>query len=44
MLAIQDGTSLQKLDYAKLRARLFADKQVLEHASSKARTDQKPQH
>lgn len=44
MLAIQDGTSLQKIDYAKLRERLLADKQVLAHESSKAHTEQKPQH
>lgn len=44
MLAVKDGTSLQKIDYAKLRERLLVDKQVLEHASSKASTEQSPQH
>ena len=39
MLAIQDNTSLQQLDYTKLRERLLADKQVLEHESGKARTE-----
>ncbi len=34
MIAIKDGKSLQKIDYAKLRERLLADKQVLDHASS----------
>jgi len=29
-LAIDDGVSVQKVDYTKLRARLLADKQVLE--------------
>src|SRR5437764_12992567 len=29
-LAIDDGTDVQKLDYARLRKRLLADKQVLE--------------
>ena len=29
-MAIEDGVSAQKVDYAKLRARLLADKQVLE--------------
>ncbi|MEO5715616.1 MAG: FAD-dependent oxidoreductase [Luteolibacter sp.] len=36
MIAIQDGKSLQTIDYAKLRERLIADKQVLEHESSRA--------
>ncbi len=44
MIAIQGGTSLQKIDYAKLRERLLADKQVLEHESSKSRTEQGSQH
>ncbi len=30
VLALQDGVDVQQLDYAKLRARLLADKQVLE--------------
>jgi hypothetical protein len=34
MMAIKDGVTLQKVDYAKLRDRLLADKQVLEHESS----------
>jgi len=29
-MAIEDGVSAQKVDYAKLRERLLADKQVLE--------------
>jgi len=29
-LAIDGGTSVQKVDYAKLRERLIADKQILE--------------
>lgn len=44
MIAIQDGKSLQKIDYAKLRERLLADKQVLEHESSNARTKLGPAH
>jgi len=31
--SIRDGVPLQKVDYAKLRERLLADHQVLEHAS-----------
>jgi hypothetical protein len=34
MHAIKEGVSLQKVNYPKLRQRLLADKQVLEHASS----------
>ena len=32
--AIKEGTTLQKVDYVKLRARLLADGQVLENALS----------
>lgn len=42
MIAIKDGTSLQKIDYRKLRERLLADRQVLEHESSRSRTEQRP--
>jgi len=35
MIAIQEGKSLQTIDYAKLRVRLLADRQVLEHESSR---------
>ncbi|MEO5714260.1 MAG: FAD-dependent oxidoreductase [Luteolibacter sp.] len=41
MIAIKDGTSLQEIEYAKLRERLLADKQVLEHESSRARRTSK---
>ncbi|HVJ46593.1 MAG TPA: FAD-dependent oxidoreductase, partial [Luteolibacter sp.] len=34
MHAIKEGVTLQKVDYAKLKERLLADKQVLDHASS----------
>lgn len=34
MHSIKEGVSLQKIDYPKLRERLLADKQVLDHASS----------
>lgn len=36
VLAIDAGISVQELPYAKLRARLLADKQVLEYAAPKA--------
>jgi hypothetical protein len=32
-IAIDDGIDVQKVDYAKLKARLLADKQVLEYAA-----------
>ncbi|MEO8614086.1 MAG: FAD-dependent oxidoreductase [Luteolibacter sp.] len=44
MIAIKDGKSLQTIDYAKLRERLLADKQVLEHESSKPGPTQSPPH
>jgi hypothetical protein len=44
MIAIKDGTTLQKIDYAKLRERLLADRQVLEHQSSKPPAIPKPSH
>lgn len=34
MHAIKEGVSLQKVDYAKLKERLLADNQILDHASS----------
>ena len=36
-LAIDDGTGVQKVEYAKLAKRLLADKQVLEYAAPKGR-------
>ncbi len=36
-LAIDDGTGVQKVEYAKLSKRLLADKQVLEYAAPKGR-------
>jgi hypothetical protein len=44
MIAIKDGTTLQKIDYAKLRERLLADRQVLEHQSSKPPAIPKSSH
>lgn len=41
MHAIKEGVTLQKVDYAKLRERLLADKQVLEHESSGPRPAQR---
>jgi len=41
MHAIKDGVSLQKVDYPKLRERLLADKQVLDHESSGKRPVQR---
>jgi hypothetical protein len=34
VLALEDGAAVQKVDYAKLRARLVADRQVLEWSNT----------
>ncbi len=41
-LAIDDNVRVQKVDYAKLRTRLLADKQVLEWGSSASAKPKKP--